>query len=76
MFTHNYIVVLLTSYIPLVQTQSLTIQPGDVLLIPAGWWHAVESSSVSVSLSVRYMDAVENAVNYVDRWKEYVTPHT
>ena len=55
-----------------IRTQTLTIQPGDVLLIPAGWWHAVESSSVSVSLSVRYMDMVENAVNYVDRWKEYL----
>ena len=29
----------------------VTVRPGDVLFIPVGWWHQVESLSVSVSVS-------------------------
>ncbi len=28
------------------------LQPGDTLFLPAGWWHEVRSTSVSISLSV------------------------
>jgi len=34
--------------------QSFMLHPGDVLLIPRGWWHAVESLNTTISLSVRY----------------------
>jgi hypothetical protein len=32
---------------------SATIVPGDVLVVPAFWWHAVESLSPALSISVR-----------------------
>jgi hypothetical protein len=34
-----------------VDLMSVTVEPGDVLFIPVGWWHRVESLSVSVSAS-------------------------
>jgi hypothetical protein len=33
--------------------QTVVLEPGDVLLIPSGWWHAAEALSNVVSLSVR-----------------------
>ncbi|NJK63851.1 MAG: cupin-like domain-containing protein [Synechococcaceae cyanobacterium SM2_3_1] len=34
-----------------VQVLELIVEPGDVLFIPVGWWHWVESLEVSISLS-------------------------
>jgi hypothetical protein len=34
-----------------VNLMRITVRPGDVLFIPVGWWHQVESTSVSVSVS-------------------------
>ncbi len=35
-----------------VQVLELIVEPGDVLFIPVGWWHWVESLEVSISLSL------------------------
>lgn len=35
------------------RSASATIMPGDVLVVPAFWWHAVESLSPALSISVR-----------------------
>lgn len=34
----------------------VTLQPGDLLLIPAGWWHEVRAMSVSISVSFTGLD--------------------
>jgi hypothetical protein len=31
---------------------SATLQPGDILFFPAGWWHAMRSESTSFSVSM------------------------
>lgn len=45
-----------------------TVMPGDFLLIPVGWWHAVDSLSTSISLSFQNF-AVDGAP-VVWRWRE------
>ena len=35
------------------QSASVLVQPGDMLIIPSGWWHAVEALSPSLSVSIR-----------------------
>ncbi|KAG8874728.1 hypothetical protein FRB97_005686 [Tulasnella sp. 331] len=32
--------------------QRVTLQPGDMLLFPPGWWHAMRSEDVSISVSM------------------------
>jgi len=48
----------------------ITVHAGDVLLVPMGWWHAVESRGATVSVSIRHLNWFENIVNSVDRMKE------
>lgn len=33
------------------------IGPGDVIFIPAGWWHTVEATSLSITLSGNFVNA-------------------
>ena len=33
------------------QAMSATLNPGDLLYFPAGWWHAMRSDSTSYSVS-------------------------
>jgi histone arginine demethylase JMJD6 len=32
------------------------LKPGDILFIPAGWWHTVESQSISITLSGNFVN--------------------
>lgn len=34
------------------QPKLITLEPGDVLLVPAGWWHYVESLELTVSVNI------------------------
>jgi Rps23 Pro-64 3,4-dihydroxylase Tpa1-like proline 4-hydroxylase len=36
---------------PFASIQSATVEPGDVLFIPVGWWHWVKSLDVSISVT-------------------------
>eukprot|EP00947_MAST-08B_sp_MAST-8B-sp1_P003733 g3733.t1 len=54
------------------KTQTLEVRPGDVAMIPAGWWHAVEGHGFTTSVSVRRMDRIEYAINAIDRVKEFL----
>lgn len=40
---------LLTTVVP--HAMSATLNPGDLLFFPAGWWHAMRSESTSFSVS-------------------------
>ena len=33
---------------------NLTLHAGDALFIPVGWWHAVRSESVSISVAMTH----------------------
>ena len=62
------------------RSASATVVPGDVLVVPAFWWHAVESLSPAVSISVRVdrtsllelwyeaLDALHHAGLYHPQW--------
>lgn len=45
----------------------VTLQPGDAIFIPAGWYHAAVTLSASVSVTWNFVHAVN-----ADRFKEYL----
>jgi hypothetical protein len=47
--------------------EEINLNPGDMFFIPAGYWHAVESISHSVSVSIRLMPKYLWVVNSIDR---------
>ena len=53
-----------------IQVEEVNVRPGDAFFIPAGYWHAVESLSTSISVSVRMMPKYLWAINGVDRLLE------
>ena len=40
---------------------SLLLTPGSALFLPAGWWHAVTSLDVSISLALRSLTSCQRA---------------
>jgi hypothetical protein len=55
------------------ELDEVLLEPGDVLFIPQGWWHAAETSregGPSVSLSVRSMTPWFWLRNFPDRLLE------
>ena len=56
-----------------VKYEEVSIQPGDVMFVPAGFWHAVESKTHSISVSIRLMPRYLWIVNFVDRlWETFL----
>jgi histone arginine demethylase JMJD6 len=47
--------------------QKAILEPGDVLFVPAGWWHTAESLSVSITVSGNWVEA--------DRWRPFFDHH-
>ena len=50
-----------------VKYEAISLQPGDVMFVPAGFWHAVESKTHSISVSIRLMPRYLWIVNFLDR---------
>jgi ribosomal protein L16 Arg81 hydroxylase len=44
------------------------VGPGDALLIPVGWWHAVRALDVSLSVTFVSFDAEERNTHWRDYW--------
>ena len=34
------------------EAMSVTLEPGDVLFFPPGWWHAMRANDISLSVSM------------------------
>jgi hypothetical protein len=45
----------------------LRLEPGDVLFIPAGWWHAVDSTGFNVMFNTRWCDVDAASMNQCTR---------
>jgi len=50
--------------------QTLTLKAGDALFIPNGYWHAVESLSMGISVTVHAPSLCEEASTWVYDWVE------
>ena len=50
--------------------EKIVLEPGDVLFIPMGYWHAAESTTYTASLSLRSMTSWYWFVNFPDRLLE------
>jgi hypothetical protein len=48
-----------------VPVQTVTIEPGDALFLPIGWWHHVRSLSASISLSLGHFVCAESSTGIV-----------
>ncbi|XP_076234225.1 HSPB1 associated protein 1 isoform X2 [Calliopsis andreniformis] len=46
------------------QSKLITLEPGDVLLVPAGWWHYVESLDITISVNV-WLPVITDSVSRV-----------
>ena len=44
---------------------TVTIGPGDMLYIPIGWWHAVESLDISISVNIWWQGYERHVANYL-----------
>lgn len=47
---------------------SCVVGPGDALLIPVGWWHAVRALDVSLSVTFVHFDRPERNVQWRNYW--------
>lgn len=55
-----------------IQFEEIKLDAGDMFFIPAGYWHAVESKSHSISVSIRLMPRYLWIVNSIDRlWEMF-----
>ena len=50
--------------------EEITLNPGDMLFIPMGYWHAAESTTYTTSLSLRSMTLKYWLLNFPDRLLE------